>query len=117
MDPHNDPQPAAEARIIQWIAGGLAALLLMLGGAWLTNIGAQVESLRVDQKSDMRESSEIRERLRGVEAQLEGVAKTTEATAMDVRRIRESIESLRTRSGSWTEEERTTSPPPNGNRR
>lgn len=106
-DPRHEPQPAAEARVIQWIAGGLAALLVTAGGAWLSYVGAQVDGLRAEQKTEVRENSDIRERLKGVETRLEAVDETTKATRQDVQRIRESLEAARTRSGDWSMKDRT----------
>ena len=102
----SDEIGTAERRIIYWIAGALGALVMTGGSFWLSYVSAQVDDLRAEQKIDQRESALIRERLKGVETKIESVDATTRATAEDVRRIRESLENARTRSGGWTESNR-----------
>lgn len=103
----DDLEPQA-TRTIYWLAGLLAAMVIAGGSFWLTYVAAQVDDLRQEQKLDQRENGAIRERLKGVETKLESVDATTKSTAEDVRRIRESLEAARTRSGGWSENDRPT---------
>ena len=91
---------ATEPRTFQWIAGALAAVVLAGGSFWLTYVSAQVDGLRDEQKTEQRDNSMVRERLRGVETKLEAVDSTTKQTAEDVRRIRDSLEGRRPSSDS-----------------
>jgi type VI protein secretion system component VasK len=81
--------------ISRWIVGALAAIVMAGGSFWLTFVAAQVDGLREEQKQEQRDSSQVRERLKGVETKLEAVDATTKQTAEDVRRIRDSLEGRR----------------------
>ena len=90
-------QGPSEVRTIQWIAGILAAIVMAGGSFWLTFVAAQVDGLRIEQRSEVHDSALLRERLKGVETKLEAVDATTKQTAEDVRRIRDSLEGRRSK--------------------
>ena len=90
--------PQQETRTMQWIAGALAAIVMAGGSFWLTYVGAQVDSLRDEQKTEQRDNAMVRERLRGVETKLEAVDATTKQTGEDVRQIRDSLQGQSRRS-------------------
>ena len=84
-----------ETRVVQWIAGALAAIVMAGGSFWLTFVAAQVDGLREEQKTEQRDNALVRERLKGVETKFEAVDATTKQTGEDVRHIRESLEGRR----------------------
>lgn len=87
----NGREPVAN-RVVWWILGVLGAVVLAGGAGWLTHVDAELGGLHHRDEAFQDQQGEVKERLAGVENQLQGLQRQGEDTRRDVGDIKALLE-------------------------